>query len=281
MGIDNHVWFLDDRFVLRTPRDAEHVVFMGGEIAIWEQVAAAGVRVPPLVAHGKRENGFPYMIVARMEGRLLGETNRAEPIEGLLDELTEQLLLLHSLPVPEQRAADRVFDTYDPWPYFRKAWDAHAIPRMDLLEIEAFMQRLSRCAGNYRDESSSRPPVPRPVLTHNDLHAWNILVLENPLRLSAIIDWGDACVSDLRNDLSTLPLDVLVQLAETYRHGAGDVGPDFEARILWAWLDISFWENLNMEALGFHRPWWRWPEGGWSRVKEILRAAPGNWARHI
>lgn len=278
LGIDNHVWFLDDDLVLRTPRNLESARYMEGEIGIWQFVQAKGLRVPELVGHGMREEGLPFMIVRRVEGRLIGETGRGADLSMFIEDLVEQMELLHSLPVEDKSDWRRPFDDFDPWPYFRQAWDKGALPKSDLLEIEDLYQRLASYPGNYRSSGDrERQPVGGVVLTHNDMHAWNLLVAGDPPRLSSIIDWGDACVSDRRNDLSTMPLDLQIQIAEAYRQRVGEVGEGFEARVLWAWLDISFWEVMNMETMGFHRPWWRWPIGGWARVKEILRAAPEAW----
>lgn len=278
MGIDNHVWFIDEDYVFRSPLNEGTAKYMDVERDIWAYVQTQDFLVPEMVAQGDREDGLPYMIVRKVDGQLLGETDRAANLEPLIEDLVGQLVKLHSLQFPDRPEWRRPFDDFDPWPYFRKVWDLAALPRRDLLEIEAFMQRIGTHPGNFRGVSAfPKQTSGIDVLTHNDLHAWNLLVTGDTPRLASIIDWGDACVSDRRNDLATMPLDLQIQIAEAYRSEVKEVGVAFEARILWAWLDISFWEIMNMERLGFQRPWWRWPIGGWSRVKQILAEAPSGW----
>lgn len=276
LGVDNDIWFLDEELVLRTPKGDDTAVFMEGEIANWEIAQRGGVKVPDIVAHGRRDDGVPFMIVRRVRGSLLGELSAGADLSGFREDMAEQIALLHSLSGRPWEEA-RSFDDYDPWSYFQQVRDSSLLPSDDLAEIEMFVGRLEGHAGNYCGSGrGERQPPDGWVLTHNDLHAWNLMVDGDPPRLVSILDWGDSCVSDRRNDLSTLPLDLQIEIAEAYR-SAVSVGPSFEARVLWAWLDIALWEIVNMEKLGFHRPWWRWPVGDWPQVKEILRSAGSGW----
>lgn len=269
IGLDNAIWSLGDEWLLRTPRRGQFAKFMDGEGEIWGFAQEGGVRVPELMAFDHDE-GRPYMIIRRVPGVQLGSLSRNDDRMGpLLDDLAEQLALLHSLPVPEDRreAWTRPFDDYDPWPYFKMNWNAGLLPVEDLREMESWITRLGEAAVSPE----------RKVLTHNDSHPWNLLVAGDPPRLSAILDWGDSCFSDPRNDLSTLPLPLMIPLVERYRAWAGDLGDNFEARVLWAWIDIAGWEIPNLASTDYRREWWRWPEGGWPEVKRQLGAAPPEW----
>lgn len=276
VGVDNHIWFLGEDFVLRTPRDETAARYMRGELEIWEFVQHAGVAIPELIATGERESGLPYMIVRRANGQLLGEYPAGCDLHEFIGEFVEQLAILHSLPV-SGRPWHRPYDHFDPWPNLHRALDKGLISPADALEIEALLGRLQDYPGNFVGDVGEARRSDDDVLTHNDLHPWNIVVTGDTPKLVSLLDWGDNCVSDRRNDFCTMPLGLQIRIAEAYRERGEDVGEAFEARSLWAWLDMALWEIRDLADRGFARHWWRWPLGGWSGAREILGNAPPAW----
>jgi aminoglycoside 2''-phosphotransferase len=76
--------------------------------------------------------------------------------------------------------------------------------------------------------------TPRPVLIHADLWPDNILLDPASGRLSAIIDFGDACLGDPAHDFATLSnLGKPFERAcvEAYLRRGGDLGIHFEGRV--------------------------------------------------
>lgn len=276
VGVDNHIWFLGDDLLLRTPRDATAAQYMQGELEIWEFVQSAGIAIPELIATGLRDDGLPFMIVRRIHGRLLGEYPADVELTAFIQDFVEQLALLHSLPVHGQ-PWHRPFDHFDPWRDLRKAAERQLLPPDDLVEIEALIRRLGQYPGNFTGDVGEARRTAGDVLTHNDLHPWNLMVTGEVPRLASLLDWGDNCVSDRRNDFCTMPLAIQILIAEAYRERMPDVGDAFEARCLWGWLDMSLWEIRDLADRGFPRHWWRWPMGGWGEAVEILRRAPRSW----
>lgn len=141
VGVDNHIWFLGEDFVLRTPRDETAARYMRGELEIWEFVQRAGIAIPELIATGERGSGLPYMIVRRANGRLLGEYPAGCDLHEFIGEFVEQLVILHSLPV-SGRPWHRPYDHFDPWPNLHRARDKELISPGAALEIEALLGRL-------------------------------------------------------------------------------------------------------------------------------------------
>lgn len=100
-GIINSVIALDDRFVLRVPRDhPAHIAQAHRETTAIPLARAAGVRTPGLVAFDDRCDllPVPYLIVEGAPGVDL-ESERVDPLafQGLWIELGRDLARLHAL----------------------------------------------------------------------------------------------------------------------------------------------------------------------------------------
>lgn len=277
LGVDNLIWFLGDELVLRTPKDQNAVRYMKGELQIWPFIQGGGVCVPKAVEMGETESGLPFMLQRRVRGQLLGECEPDVDLAPFIEDLVEQMVILHGLPAAHRRDWRRPYDHFDPWPAFRKVAQEELLPPEHLREIEAWIEFLADHPGNFVGEVGEARHTERDVLTHNDLHPWNIMVIGEAPRLTGLLDWGDSCVSDRRTDLCTMPLALQIRIAEAYREAVGDVHEAFEARCMWAWLDMALWEIRDLRERGFRREWWRWPVGGWPEVKSILSQSPTAW----
>jgi hypothetical protein len=71
------------------------------------------------------------------------------------------------------------------------------------------------------------------VFLHNDLHPFNTLVFLEPLRLSSILDWGDAGWGDPILEFETVPIWAVDWMLEGYMHWFADLDPGFCGRLLW------------------------------------------------
>jgi aminoglycoside phosphotransferase (APT) family kinase protein len=195
-GWDNSVWVVEESWAFRFPRRAAAVPLVSRELAVLPRIAPlvpVPIPVPSFVGEPGERYPWPFFGAPLLPGR--EPANAAltdEAREELGAELGRFLRLLHrieidtELPVDPNRRADMSF----------------RVPRARecLAEI--------RAAGIWRPparvepmlEAAFRlPPSDTEVVLHGDLHLRHILVSER--RLSAVIDWGDACMGDPSIDL--------------------------------------------------------------------------------
>ena len=199
---------LDAASLVQSPAGT-HVVFAAGpdriiklfapmwkEDAIPESLLIAhlagklGVPTPEPVAEGEIE-GWPYIVMSRLRGQMLGEVWREVPFGdklGVVEEVGELMARLHALPT-EGLGALAV-----DWSAFMDARRAECIERqtrcgMDgawLEELEAFLGELP---GLY-------PPQPPTVLLSADITEDHILLEERGgrWRVAGFYDFGDAMI---------------------------------------------------------------------------------------
>ena len=90
---------------------------------------------------------------------------------------------------------------------------------------------------------------------HNDLHAGNTMVLQSPLRLSAVIDWGDACWGDPVLDMERVPIWATPWLLESYQEATGLVDEVFVGRVLAHVLGTTLYKACDPEFDPTDAPW--------------------------
>ena len=283
VGLINDVWSIGSSVILRIPREAEYEAGMLSESVAWPLAVSKGLLTPKLLVFDNDRDivSAPYTLAERATGSILGSTFRS-PTFGfaeqhwrpVLSALGEQLSHLHQLvdvcPDPAS--------LLNPW------WVDH--PLEDLSEciekgilsldearwVEKFVSRLES-AFAYDPHGT---PVHR-VLVHHDVHPWNILIQEDDVRMTALLDWGCACFGDPAVDFSGLPLWALPPLLDSYREAGGQVDAGLEGRALWMWLGVALREPLFLDASTFKRHWWRLPEDGVAELRHRLVMMPDNW----
>jgi len=178
------------------------------------------ILAPQIIAHGeegKDVNSWAYKISTRIEGDswLKHELTRAQQIT-VFSELGRQLKMIHALPV-DNTLIER-FDNFDHLDVKAAAQNS-SLPKHLINQIDDFLAAL--------------PPFDS-VLVNSDIVLMHIFI--NKGRLSGIIDWGDAAITDRHYELGKLCLEF-----------PGD------KELLKALLDAADWpltESFAHQALG-------------------------------
>lgn len=221
-GIINTVIALEDRFVLRVPRDhPAHIAQAYREATALPLARAAGVHTPDLVAFDDRCDllPVPYLIVERAPGVDV-ETQRVDPsaFTGLWIELGRDLARLH--------ASVEVAD----WPTGADAAEevevltsrAARLPELDEL-VEARVEDgwLSYLEGRWLTawvaRLGSHDPSAAAVATHGDVQMSNILADPATGDYQALLDWGCAARRDAVADFAPMPFAVVPLLLQGHR----------------------------------------------------------------
>jgi aminoglycoside phosphotransferase (APT) family kinase protein len=270
LGMVNEVWVVGDA-VLRIAPDAEAVKDARIEAEIVPIAVSAGVRTPELLAF-EDEGDHGVTVYRRAPGVTLGatEVDRAR-MRPLFRELGEEMAKLHRLRLVGERPSllskPKLYDTPGQIP---KCRDAGTLSAEDADAIERWLERLRPQVRERQD-----------TLIHNDLHAWNVLVGPETLRLTAVLDWGDGGYGDPAYDFAGLPLWTLTIMLDGYREAGGEVDDGILPTLLWQGLDVGLWEAREMESEEVydpsHRPWWRWPPGGLEEIREVFAHAGEPW----
>lgn len=237
-GIINTVIALDDRFVLKVPRDhPAHVGQAHTEAQAIPLAVAAGVRTPRLVAYDTSLDlvPVPFLIVEQVDGQDI-ESSRVDPaaIDAVWVDVGLDLARLHqSVPLdawpsksgprtdvpsePEELLGQRVDDGW--FTYAEAAWIGPWLKRLDAL-----------CgAGTARQA------------THSDVQMSNIIISGGG-QYKALIDWGCASIDDPVVDFRPMPLAAVPALLRGYRQVTPLPDDDnAEARILLSRIGTLLW----------------------------------------
>ena len=198
-GWDNSVWVVDERYAFRFPRRAIAIPGVEREIAVLPRLAPLlPLPVPrPVFVGGPAEDyPWPFVGCALLPGVEAGEAALDDDARlAVALELAGFLRTLHSvdlevpLPLDFNGRADMPKRT--------------ALAREDLAELERLgLWRAPPRVRRLLDEAELLPPPEAPVLVHGDLHFRHVLVQGRAV--SAVIDWGDVCLSDPAIDLPLL-----------------------------------------------------------------------------
>ncbi len=205
-GEEFDTWETDD-LVLKLPRSQAHAAKIDRELAIQElMIERLGSLVPPIVAVGEPTDVFPFrcIVFERAPGRQ-GQTNdgpivRPKPwARGTLArDIGAALSTLHGTPLRDPRSIGIVGSGSDFEPIVDASEDAIAW--------------ASRVAGHAVDAFLVDPipvdarPTGSAVLCHTDLKGEHLFVSEDGGRLTAIVDWADASITDPAVDFAGLAI---------------------------------------------------------------------------
>ncbi len=278
-GIVNDVWILGDEHVLRIPRRREYEPTLLAESVAVPCAIESGVRTPSIAVFDESRDIVPvaYIVSYLVPGCPLAHAQELESPEhlstmaNLIDEIVSQLVQLHRVTDvvdPKRRLNGWWFD--DPLDSLRPCVDEGKLTIDGAMWIERLSRRLQSCFAD-----GPKRPTSNQVLVHHDVHPWNVMV--DSLKLSALIDWGNACMGDPAVDLSSFPLKYLPSLCRSYQAQAEETDEGFEGRVLWYWLGVAVSEPLSLDPQVFQRRWWRWPPGGLDEFRSVLFGFPEPW----
>jgi aminoglycoside phosphotransferase (APT) family kinase protein len=272
-GYVNHVFQVGEGTIVRVNRPDRTT-----EDAYTERVAVpaaikAGVKAPKLLVFDDDRDALDSVVTVyeRAEGAPLGSVRVDQSeLPSLYRELGRQIARLHT-------RVNRVEDPNN-WLDYAEYHD----PR-DAIEEAVAKARVERLSGDWLIAWTDRVhkdldfDVPR-VFTHNDLHAGNTMVLQSPLRLSAVIDWGDAAWFDPMVDFETMPVWCVPWALEGYREEGATVDDTLIGRLLWHNAGTALQWDPDDDRAGQHDPWAPLPSSLWINLARLLRMdLPGEW----
>jgi aminoglycoside phosphotransferase (APT) family kinase protein len=214
-GWDNSVWAVEEAWAFRFPRRAIAVPLVARELTLLPRLAPllpVPIPEPRFVGRPSARFPWPFFGAPLLAGLEPADANLSEGVrEERAAELGRFLRALHhvevdtELPVDPNRRADmsfRVPRARESLAEVRAAgiWDPPG-------RVEQILEAASRLA-----------PSDTEVVVHGDLHLRHILV--SGRRVSAVIDWGDACLGDPSIDLHVvwclLPAGGRTRFVEVY-----------------------------------------------------------------
>lgn len=235
-GMINTVIALDDRFVLKVPRDhPAHVDQAHTEAQAVPLAVAAGVRTPRLVAYDTSLDlvPVPFLIVEQVDGQDI-ESSRVDltTIDAVWVEVGRDLARLHqSVPLD--------------------AWPSKSGPPTDVPGEELLGQRVNDGWFTYAEAAWIGPWLKRlddrcgagaaTRATHSDPQMSNIIISAGG-QYQALIDWGCASIDDPVVDFRPMPLAAVPALLRGYRQIAPlPDDENAEARILRSRIRTLLW----------------------------------------
>jgi hygromycin-B 7''-O-kinase len=274
LGMVNDIWSVGDEFVLRVPTDREGELEMYREVILAPAAFRAGVKTPELVVFDDSRKLLPlaFTVYRRATGETLGTVPRSQVGPMVFRQLGAEIWRLHQ----------GVQHLHDPNNYLpdllREAWDEELDDRLSVRS--AGEQNLVRAWIEKLRPAFQRDAV---VVTHNDLHAWNLLVSSDGRELTGILDWSDGGWLDAAADFENLPLLLLPEILRGYRAAGAEPDETLEGRILGRWLLKGLWEASELhEYPQFERTWWCWPKGPLAEAIEDLRSsAEPSWGQWL
>ncbi|WP_372411579.1 phosphotransferase family protein [Streptomyces luteireticuli] len=278
-GVANRVFLLGDDLVLRIPRTERFLPDLVKEAAVIPAARHAGVGTPEVVAFDDSFSAVdvPYMVLTRAPGADLArlELSTADR-EHILRQLGRELARLHRL-TPATAPDLRTVPMDDDGPTDPRAFT-------DRLLADGWIDAESaRWLVGWFDRLSPHLPADPPLaLLHGDTAPQNLLVCPRTMRLTGIVDWGDAQWSDPAADFAKMPLSDIPAMLDGYRQEAGErtatSTPAWEARVLWFHLAWALGRLSDPVPRPGERHWTAPPAG---RLLGLLRffasAPPAPW----
>lgn len=236
-GIINTVIALDNRFVLRVPRDhPEHIAQARTEAEAIPLAVAAGVRTPAIVAFDDSMEVLPvpFLVVELITGRDI-ESVTADPAEltDLWVEVGHDLGRLHAAVDPARwpgtpPEAASMSNLVAGAPHDAETLVQQRVDDGWLTYLEArwLLDWLGHLEVGRADPRWA-------AATHGDVQMSNILMDTRTGRYQGIVDWGCAATKDAVVDFMPLPFSAVPHLLDGHRDVAALADDDHaELRIL-------------------------------------------------
>ena len=274
-GYINWVYSVGDDTIVRTTKQGMDPEDSYTEAVAVPAVRKAGVQTPELLIFDDDRDALDSVVTVytRCEGVALGSirVDQSE-LPSLYREFGREVARLHT----------RVNDVDDPNGWLDTQYDYNLQEELD----KAFeMKKLETVSYDWfcQWEKKLQPAIDSKFekrFIHNDTHAGNTMMLTGPLRLSAIIDWGDACWGDPAQDIVKAPVWAAPWSIKGYREEGGTVDDLFVGRVMvqnvgvtlealtgkwdigdapWQPMASSFWTNLvRLMAMNLPDEWKPW-----------------------
>ena len=266
-GYINWVYAVGDDVILRVCRSDRDPEDSYTEAVAVPAAVKAGVRTPRLIA---LDDTFEQVVT-------IYERAPGEALANLRVDQRELPDLYRQLGREIRKIHENVTHVDDPngWldkPYFndpREQLDeARRELRVELVTydwIAKWNERLAPAKGETK-------------FVHNDLHAGNTMVLQDPLRLSSVIDWGDACWGDPVLDFERVPIWAAPWAMEAF----GEVDEMFVGRVLAHVLGTTLHTARDPEFDPSEQAWHPFPTAFTFNLVRLMRMdLPKEWRRWL
>lgn len=226
-GYINWVYAVGDDTIVRATKQG-----MDPEDSYTEAVAvpaarAAGVRTPELLVFDDDRDAIDTVVTVyeRAEGVPLGSlrVDQSE-LPSLYREFGREVGRLHTGAKEVDDPKGWLDEQYD-YKLQEEIDKAFEMNRLETVSYDWLCRWAQKLEPAVQSEFDKR-------FIHNDMHAANTMVLTDPLRLSAIIDWGDACWGDPAQDIVKTPVWAAPWSIEGYREEGGVVDELFVGRVI-------------------------------------------------
>jgi aminoglycoside phosphotransferase (APT) family kinase protein len=203
-GWDNTVFRVGE-WIARFPRRAMALPGFGRELAVLPRIAGR-LRLPVpeprwIGSDDDPQEPWPFAVVRSVPGRELAEVS--PPDDARVAAAAALGSFVGDLHAPATRAA--VGDVTLPVDPMRRAEPAARLEQtraqLAALTAEGLWSPDPSVEVLLRDGARLPPPAAEPVLVHGDLHVRHLLI-DDGLRATGVIDWGDACLADGSVDLA-------------------------------------------------------------------------------
>jgi aminoglycoside phosphotransferase (APT) family kinase protein len=274
VGIFNALYSIDDRYVLRVPRQQKaFIAALRKETLVVPAARAAGVRTPELLVFDDKLDlvQVPYAIYAGVPGRTFGLLEIDHPVETMVwRELGHDIALLHQ-GVANDNPIGRLA--------LEELPDPRELPRL-LADLGYFSKNEARWLRDWLEVLAPAALGKNPrCLLHGDLQATNIIVDTDPYEYVALLDWGAAGWGDPAWDFAGMPLRAVPAILQGYDAVAPIGNPEsFAARILWRQLQMALF--LLQREPQPNRSWAERPLGALLDIMRFMSSDPGEpWQR--
>ncbi len=202
-GWDNAAFLVNGEWVFRFPRRAVSAELIEAEARVLPLIAPAlPLPVPVPMFAGTASGGYPWPFSGHrvLRGTPISKAPRSERAEpALARALGEFLRALHAIDAKSLVAAGLPGDTIGRLDHVRMR--PKFLERLDALQAAGLVRERNDLIAFLDRVSPAGPRAECLAVVHGDLYAGHILVDEN-LRASGVIDWGDVHLGDPALDLS-------------------------------------------------------------------------------
>jgi len=203
-GEDHYALVLDDRYVFRFPRHANHPTGLNLELAVLSALKGRCALPTPDYRYVSPAGDFAgYEMIEGVEltpARFAALSRTAQ--ETVLDQVAGFLSAIHGLALEEVIAL--LGAAPDPWPNAGTPVDAAAEGRARRLPpIARAMPDLASSVEDFYTRLALRPPAIQ-RLTHSDVTLDHLLLAPSGERLAGVIDFGDVELGDPAYDFAYL-----------------------------------------------------------------------------
>ena len=275
-GYINWVYAVGDGAILRATKQGMNPEDSYTEAVAVPAVRAAGVRTPELLFLDDDRDAVDSVVTVyeRADGVPLGSLRVDQrELPGLYREFGREVGLLHRRvkEVSDHNGwLDDQYD-YDLREELEKAFAADRLETLSYDWLTKWADRLRPAIGSTYEKR----------FIHNDMHAGNTMVLTGPLRLSAIIDWGDACWGDPAQDIVKTPVWAAPWTIEGYREEGGVVDEMFVGRVMVQNIGIAL-DALTGKWEGGDAPWQPMASSFWTNLVRLMAMdLPDEWRRWL